>query len=310
MPGKLSITVGLPGSGKTHCAKLMQEDNPDDVVLLSRDDYRASLYNGVGILSPEAENFITQCQETAAKALLRKGKHVIVHDMNLREKYRKRWATIAFNQGADFDIIDLTSVDLAVCVSRDLQRTRTVGGDVIRKLHRKFIAPLKGAEITTPVASDYLSLSYETYVPDLSKPKAIIVDIDGTVADCEGIRSPYDYSRVKFDKPKEKVIRLVQDMAYKMNYKILFVSGRLALLNSQCYKDTEEWLYQHVKVPIEMLKMRAFDGIDDTVVKAELFNIYIRKNYNVQFVLDDRDRVVDMWRSMGLLTLQVERGDF
>ena len=33
-------------------------------------------------------------------------------------------------------------------------------------------------------------------------------------------------------------------------------------------------------------------------------------NYNVKFVLDDRNRVVEMWRSLGLTCLQVADGDF
>lgn len=317
MPGKLSITVGLPGSGKTSVAKLMHEDNPDDVVLLSRDDYRASLYNGAGILSSEAETFITQCQETAAKTLLRKGKHVIVHDMNLREKYRNRWAKIAWNQGAEFEILDLTSIPLNVCCERNIARAdrgeRYVPNSVIADLHNKFIAPLKGREVPSPLMNDkFYPEVYEPYIPKPGTPDAIIVDIDGTVAKHDGIRSPYDYTRVSLDRPNEKVIKLVQQEAYLTTpaTKIIFVSGRLAPEGSQCYRDTEEWLYQNVKVPIEELYTRQIDGVDDTVVKAAIFNKYIRDSYNVKYVLDDRDRVVDMWRSMGLLTLQVARGDF
>ncbi len=38
----------------------------------------------------------------------------------------------------------------------------------------------------------------------------------------------------------------------------------------------------------------------DEVVKEEIFNENIRGNYNVRFVLDDRNKVVDMWRQLGL----------
>jgi len=48
----------------------------------------------------------------------------------------------------------------------------------------------------------------------------------------------------------------------------------------------------------------------DNIVKAELFDTYVRDNYDVQFVIDDRDQVVDMWRRMGLACLQVAPGDF
>lgn len=311
---KLRITVGIPGSGKTRVAELMQQDNPDDVILMCRDDFRHLFFREEGILTHPKEFYITQVMEREAKNQLRLGKEVIIHDTNLREKYRKRWATIAAEMGAEFDIIDLTSIELAVCLQR-AQRRRLDGGrdvpqDVIRELHRKFIKPLQGRPVEAPQINAEAVLDLTPYEPPKGKPKAVIVDIDGTVADCWGIRSPYDYTKVALDKPKMNIIKVVQDLHYVQGYKILFVSGRLGPEGSQCEKDTEEWLYHYVKVPIEMLKMRQLDGVDDTVVKSVIFNKYIRDNYDVQFVLDDRDRVVKMWRSMGLTCLQVAEGDF
>lgn len=315
MPGKLSITVGLPGSGKTTLAKKIREIAPSSTVLVSRDDLRAMLFDGEGILTGAQEAEVSTYQKDIVKRGLRADKHVVVHDLNLREKYRTAWAKLAWNQGANFDIVDLTQVPAAECVARDNQRMRDgkrhVGGALIMNLNKKFIMPLKGQPVSNPYQdAGFYPTVYRPYVPDLSKPKAIIVDIDGTVAKCEGVRSPYDYTKVSLDKPNEKVIRLVQSAAYDLNYKILFVSGRLGPYGSQCYKDTEEWLYLNVKVPIEDLHMRWVDGVDDTVIKAQIFDVNIYDNYNVQWVLDDRDRVVDMWRQRGLLTLQVERGDF
>lgn len=312
MSGKLTITVGIPGSGKTTAAKtILETEGSDNVELVSRDDLRHLLFRSEGILTNPQEFRITNIQKQIAKDALRQGKHVVIHDMNLRERYRKGWAKLASEQGAEFAIIDLTGVDLAVCITRDLCREeRYVGPDVIRNLYNRFIknqGPVKVPEIDSnelwkPVP----------YVPNPKLPSAIIVDLDGTVADCEGVRSPYDYSRVRFDKPKLQVIRHVQDEAYRLGTKILFVSGRLARegRDDQCYKDTEEWLYEHVKVPIELLAMRDRDGIDDTVIKLEIFNKFIRDNYNVKYSLDDRNRVVRMWRSLGLLCMQVEEGDF
>lgn len=310
MPGKVSITVGLPGSGKTRVAKLMHADNPDDVILVSRDGLRAELFNGEGILSSHEENYITKVQKGIVKDAVRVGKHVIIHDTNLRERYRTQWAKIAAAQGAEFEIIDLTSVDPGICITRDANRSRRVGHKVIEELYEKFIVPLNGRSLDVPQTALSLSVSFEPYVPDLTLPKAIIVDVDGTVADCTGVRSPYDYSRVSLDRPKKDVIQLVKNEAYDLGTKILFVSGRLAPVDSQCYNDTLEWLYKHVKVPVEMLAMREVDGVDDTVVKYNIFDKLIRDRYNAKYSLDDRNRVVSMWRSINLLCLQVAEGDF
>lgn len=315
MSGKLTITVGIPGSGKTHEAEfILHSEGRENVELVSRDDLRHLLFRSEGILTNPQEFRITKIQQEIVKNALRQGKHVVVHDMNLRERYRKGWAKLANEMGAEFAILDLTHVGLALCLARAQRRGmnggRVVPQDVIRELHRKFIknqGPVKAPEIAPnelwkPVP----------YVANPSNPKAIIVDLDGTVADCEGVRSPYDYTRVRFDKPKLQVIRHVQDEAYKLDTKILFVSGRLARTGASdpVYIDTMDWLYEHVKVPIELLAMRDRDGIDDTVIKLGIFNKEIRNNYNVKYCLDDRNRVVAMWRSLGLLCLQVAEGDF
>jgi hypothetical protein len=59
------------------------------------------------------------------------------------------------------------------------------------------------------------------------------------------------------------------------------------------------------------LHMRpAGDVRNDAIVKLELFDQHVRDRYRVAYVLDDRDRVVRAWRSIGLTVLQVADGDF
>lgn len=76
-------------------------------------------------------------------------------------------------------------------------------------------------------------------------------------------------------------------------------------------RDTDRWIRQHVTSSPGPLFMRADgDGRKDAVVKRELFDKHVRHEYNVVAVLDDRQQVVDMWRSLGLTCLQVAPGDF
>ena len=57
--------------------------------------------------------------------------------------------------------------------------------------------------------------------------------------------------------------------------------------------------------------MRAVgDSRPDPVIKLELFNEHVHDRYDVRVVRDDRNSVVDLWRSMGLTCLQVAPGDF
>jgi hypothetical protein len=52
----------------------------------------------------------------------------------------------------------------------------------------------------------------------------------------------------------------------------------------------------------------AGDKCKDAIVKKELYETHIVPHYTVQFVLDDRDQAVAMWRDLGLTCLQVADG--
>ena len=48
----------------------------------------------------------------------------------------------------------------------------------------------------------------------------------------------------------------------------------------------------------------------DEIIKEEIYTNNIKDNFKVLFVLDDRTKVVNMWRKIGLTCLQVDNGDF
>lgn len=140
----------------------------------------------------------------------------------------------------------------------------------------------------------------------MSKVPVIICDIDGTAAKMTG-RSPYDYTKVSSDVPNEPV-RTVLCMLHKCGYKVLYVSGREG--SAQVRQDTEHWLLRH-SFPRGPLYMRPEgDYRPDDVVKMEIYEDDIAPDYDVFVVFDDRNRVVDMWRDLGLTCFQVAEGDF
>lgn len=307
----LTLTIGLPGSGKTTVAEQCRELVPD-TVLVSRDALRAEFFGEFTNHSQEQESLITSVAEKAVDKALEEGRHVIVHDQNLRKSYRKRWATYAVKYGVPFRYIDLTHVPLESCLLRNIHRTDKypVPDSVIIDNHKRYLSNKQAIETPESLVEALKDTvqGHEPYLWSPGLPEAVIVDIDGTVANHKGVRDPYDTSRYHLDKPKPEVIRIVQDNAYRaIPKKIIFVSGRDAK-----FKDvTLEWLFEHVKVPVEGLFMRPEgDTRRDDIIKLELFDAHIRGKYNVAFVLDDRNRVVKAWRSINLLTLQVDEGDF
>ena len=64
-------------------------------------------------------------------------------------------------------------------------------------------------------------------------------------------------------------------------------------------------------VTYEQLHMRKKgDMRKDAVIKKEMFEKHVKNNFNVCFIFDDRQLVVEMWREMGITCLQVAPGDF
>jgi len=139
----------------------------------------------------------------------------------------------------------------------------------------------------------------------IKKPTAIMVDIDGTLAHMDG-RSPYDPTKYHTDKVDEGIRQLVELYHEHTHYTIIIMSGR-----NDTYEDTTvKWLTDN-GVFYDLIYMRpASDKREDSIVKLELYEKYVKPKYEVRFVLDDRNRVVKMWRNNGLKCLQVAEGDF
>lgn len=135
-------------------------------------------------------------------------------------------------------------------------------------------------------------------------PKAIIVDIDGTLAKMNG-RSPFDWHRVGEDKVNEPVKAIV--MAMKKLYTVIIFSGR----DGVCRTETINWLNDN-RIHYDKLFMREEGNNEkDAIIKRRLYDTYIKDKFDIEFVLDDRNQVVDMWRKdLGLTCLQVDYGDF
>jgi hypothetical protein len=152
-----------------------------------------------------------------------------------------------------------------------------------------------------------------------------LVDIDGTVAlrgDGSHVRGPYDWHRVHEDVPNPPVVHLLRVMLAYGDH-LLFLSGR----NEVCRPATFTWLRDYVfrgalgpsdrlawDTQVVGLLMRPdtdeWRYAPDDELKRWLYETAIAPTHRVVGVLDDRDRVVKMWRDLGLTCLQVAPGDF
>lgn len=237
---------------------------------VNRDDIRAMLNLPY---NSETEKIVLASRDAAIKEAVSQGKDIIVDETNLTPKHIENLQALGEVQVKDFN------TDVLECIKRDKVRMNQVGESVIMGMHLKY-------------------LYKEERNPHL--PPAIIVDIDGTVA-LKGDRKPFDYSRVGEDLPNMPVI----DLLRQNTTHIIFVSGR----ESSCQVDTESWLRRYFQ-DYTLYMRQAGDYRPDYVVKKEVYQKYIIRNFYVTTAIDDRDSVVALWRSLGLTCLQVAYGDF
>jgi len=137
------------------------------------------------------------------------------------------------------------------------------------------------------------------------KQPLYIFDIDGTLALMNG-RSPYDWSRAGEDLPNVPVIAVLRALL-QQGHKAGFASGR----KERARYPTELWLLANIVVlpHIEYLWMRADDDDrPDEVVKREIYVNHIEPFFEIPGVFDDRNKIVAMWRSLGLTCFQVNDG--
>lgn len=139
------------------------------------------------------------------------------------------------------------------------------------------------------------------------KPRAVIVDLDGTLA-VRGERPPYyETNEAVLTDTLNRNVALLVDALHLAGYKIVYTSGR----RERCRAGTEEWLARYFRFRPEGLYMRADgDTRDDAIVKRDMYETWIKPDLDVVLVLDDRDKVVAMWREIGLTCLQVAPGNF
>lgn len=278
------ILKGLPASGKSTYAKEQLAKYPGRYKRVSKDNLRAMLDDNRW--SKANEKFILKVRDMLILAALQEGYHVIVDDTNLLPKHEQTIRELVKGL-AVVEIQDFTDVPLETCIERDRHRQNYVGEAVIRKMYRDFLQP------TPPV------IAYNHMLPD-----AIIADLDGTLALLNG-RNPYDASTCEQDALNEPVADIVKSHIQD-GYLAILVSGR----GEQHRPQTEQWLKRH-SIRYHALYMRPEgDTRKDAEVKHEIYQQHIAGQYNIKFVLDDRQQVVNLWRSLGLVCLQVADGDF
>lgn len=144
--------------------------------------------------------------------------------------------------------------------------------------------------------------------------KTWIFDMDGTLSDSSPRkhyleRPKKDWNawnaEMHLDSANEDIAQFAR-IAREKGIKVVICTGREDAFMSV----TTHWL-NHKNIPFDAIYMRKTkDYRDDSIVKKELYHQMVSDGYQPELAFDDRDRVVQAWREVGLRCFQVAPGNF
>jgi predicted kinase len=296
MPLEMRLLIGLPASGKTMFAKELMVAEPGKWYRVNWDELRIEM--GItGLFNRSQEDAMQKKSFMIAEAAARDGSNLIIDNTNLNPNTRNRWRGLASQLKMAYKEVEIDT-PLAECIKRDADRERSVGRAVIERM---------------ALFADKIDFS-------IIKGGIVLLDIDGTIADCGHRREKLQpdplvkkdwhafYQNVVADPPIVPIIDLAKTLEYA-GYVIYVVSGRpIQLKGIEVGKETVEWLANH-NVPYKHLFMRnSGDSREDVIIKQEILDKLPKDR--IVYVLDDRSSVISMWRRNGLTALQVADGNF
>ena len=301
---KLLILVGAPGSGKSTFARyfLRTEDN---WIRVNRDDFRLMQF-GDSLMIPFYEERISKMVEASVLTLLKSDTNVIIDATNTSLRTIEDMIH-TYTEYADisFKVFDLPVDEL---VKRCDKRYEETGKFISKSVVERNVANLKHTLekfdfAPIPRKVQVATTSYATQ--DKNLPKAVICDLDGTLSLLNG-RDPYNAATCDNDLLNEPVAAALK-MAKQQGYQVILLSGR----EDKFREPTMRFLDKH-QIGYDLLLMRTSNDFrKDNIIKRELFESEIQGKYFVEFLLDDRNQVVDMWRKdLHLPCFQVNYGDF
>ncbi len=141
----------------------------------------------------------------------------------------------------------------------------------------------------------------------------VIFDLDGTLANInhrlhlikiKPKNWPAFHACIDRDKPIEPVRAVFDALRATNKYDIIILSGR----NEEARDKTERWLKKHGFEYDELIMRREKDYRDDAIIKEEfLFKLIEKYGKKPLFVVDDRVRVVRMWKKNGVFVFDVRQ---
>lgn len=301
----IELTIGASSSGKTTYANDQVNKSRGTLVNINRDDIRKLLFAirgwGEYKFTKDNESLVTHAQKLLVSSAISANKNIIISDTNLKQEYRDVFKEIAINAGYEYreTWFDVPLEELLL--RNSIRDSWKLSDEMITSMYNLFVEQHDNTKNTFVFG---FGVSGQIYEPRTDLPNAVIFDTDGTTAQMVN-RKPYEWDKVHTDLPKYNVINHAIDLK-KRGIKVINLSGR----DGCCKEATRKW-YDLVGMPCDdHFQRKEGDSRPDDIIKKEILFDEIAGKYNILYVVDDRQKVVDMWRSIGLECWQVSSGYF
>lgn len=300
MTKRFIICKGLPGSGKSTWAKEYAKLNAD-AVRINNDELQLMMF-GQAFKKNGGQDLRIARETLIAKFLSRGGVDIIVDNTNLHPDRATEYADMVANHNLTyphkytFSVQDFTDVPLSVCLQRNAGRPKEsqVPEKVIWDMFEQYVKP----HMTSKIGKQ-----------DKTLPRAMIVDIDGTIAEMTN-RGPFDDTKYYDDAVIEDVLYNIKTLEKAGSY-VIFLTGRA----EKGRADTVRWLNDKAGfAPGSYTLIMRTDGdkTSDFIYKEEAYVEHVLGKYYVHAWFEDRVRNVNMARyKLGLTAVfQVNEGNF
>lgn len=301
MKGKLTVLIGISGSGKSTWAHKEWSKDPLNTLIVSRDSIRESMFgfsdktlkhyfNNEKLFSLERE--VSKMCDTMIYEGLEKGKHVICDDNHLElgaiEQY-KFWNVLT--------AVEVFNETLVQAIMKDRGRVKQFGDEAIKIQYSKF------KQLIHDPRFNKLDFTPVELVNNSSKPRAVLFDIDGTLAHMHN-RSPYDWKKVGEDTVDWDIAYIQNCLAFTnaSDSPTIFVT---TARDGIAEFNTKKWLLDNgIKYDSFLIKEQG-DLRSDWVVKEEMWRELV-EDYYIVGCFEDSLSVVRRGRALGLKMFNVQ----
>lgn len=286
----VKILRGCSGSGKSTLRE--QWLSKQHYGIISRDELRSALFAHYGNKHDnKQENIITNISLDLLQQYIKAGFDIIIDNTNLKAKDVRPYLEIIeyynkLNSNIVIKYVDLTDIPLKRLKEQNGNKENPIPDEVIE---RHF-------EIAKTSNSFYEDINKRgtKLNNDVSKDKAVIFDLDGTLAFKSKNRGWYDTEGYIQD--------ALNDYVYE-NYKIHKAAKHKIIIctarEEYAKLETLDWLKTHNIEYDKIFFRKNDDRRKDHIVKQEMWED-ILKNYYIVCMYDDRLTVVKHARQLGL----------